>query len=356
MLFVVSVGNFSDIFCHNTVQNFSDRYPEYLLENETIIIDPAPAANVLTIGAISRHEATDNAQKRINDISGIPIAKSGQPSPFTRHGPSNQGMIKPDLIAIGGNVAVNRGNRATDRRLGVLTCKYNFTENTIFNEMSGTSFSAPYIAHLAGRLLNNYPNASANLLRALLVNHANVPQIIKENFNKNNVDNNKDDKNKQSEVSYLDVAGYGLIDESELFKSTDNVVGLLAEEQIENDKSQFYELPIPDDFIKGKRRIREIRVTLAYYSEVRTTRKDYIASRISFRVVTGNSLQEITNAFNNENKKTVSSIEEIDTKKTVPIGRRGKGTVQSTTFSMIQKNKYINKKYFFIVVTRQDSD
>lgn len=128
-------------------------------------------------------------------------------------------MIKPDLIAIGGNVAVNRGNRATDRRLGVLTCKYNFTENTIFNEMSGTSFSAPYIAHLAGRLLNNYPNASANLLRALLVNHANVPQIIKEIFNKSNVDNNKDDKNKQSEVSYLDVAGYGLIDESELFNN-----------------------------------------------------------------------------------------------------------------------------------------
>lgn len=355
VLFVVSVGNFSDIFCHNTVQNFSDRYPEYLLEKETVIIDPAPAANVLTIGAISRHEATDNAQKRINDISGIPIAKSGQPSPFTRHGPSNQGMIKPDLIAIGGNVAVNRGNRATDRRLGVLTCKYNFTENTVFNEMSGTSFSAPYIAHLAGRLLNNYPNASANLLRALLVNHANVPQIIKEIFNKSNVDNNKDDKNKQSEVSYLDVVGYGLIDESELFKSTDNVVGLLAEEQIENDKSQFFELPIPDDFLKGKSRTREIRVTLAYYPAVRTTRRDYIASLITFKVVEGDSLETITNAFNNENKKNIDSIPEIKCNKTVNLQLRSKGTVQSSNFRIIRKKNNIENKYF-VIVTRQDKD
>jgi len=58
------------------------------------------------------------------------------------------------------------------RSLGVLTFNNQFQGHRIFKEISGTSFSAPFVTHLAGRLLNEYPSASANLLRAMLVNHA----------------------------------------------------------------------------------------------------------------------------------------------------------------------------------------
>src|SRR3546814_3667434 len=38
------------------------------------------------------------------------------------------------------------------RGLGVLTLNHQVIGNTLFKEVSGTSFAAPYITHLAGRL------------------------------------------------------------------------------------------------------------------------------------------------------------------------------------------------------------
>lgn len=68
------------------------------------------------------------------------------------------------------------------RGLGVLSCHHQFQGNTLFKELSGTSFAAPYITHLAGRLLNEYPEMSANMLRAMLVNHASVSQEMTQAF------------------------------------------------------------------------------------------------------------------------------------------------------------------------------
>lgn len=336
VLFIVSVGNFSDVLYNSSVQKYADHYPHYLLNDQTTLIDPAPALNVLTVGSIVKHEATYQAQRNPNAISGVPIAKAEQPSPFTRHGPSNKGAIKPDLVAVGGNIAVDHGDRVDKKGLGVLTCNYNFAGNTLFNEVSGTSFAAPYITHLAGRLLNNYPKASTNLLRALLVNHANMTQAIRTTFD-DNID------------TVCRVAGYGLVDESELFRSSEQVVGLIAEEQIENDKSQFFELPIPDDFFTGEQRKREIRVTLAYCPAVKTTRQDYVATKISFHLVIGQSLEDIEYSFNNNSKKDFDTIPDINEGRTITQTTRSKGTVQSSVWSINSRNE----KYF-IVVTRQD--
>ncbi|MDZ7640942.1 MAG: S8 family serine peptidase [Desulfurivibrio sp.] len=41
---------------------------------------------------------------------------------------------------------------------------------------SGTSMAAPHVAHLAATLLIEYPDADADLIRALLVAHAAVPE------------------------------------------------------------------------------------------------------------------------------------------------------------------------------------
>lgn len=349
VLFVVSTGNFNDLFSPSTAQSALTQFPNYLLDDESVIIDPAPALNVLTVGSIARHEATDQAQKDSKYISELPIAKSAQPSPFTRHGPSNKGAIKPDLVAVGGNYAFNRGQRISERRLGVLTCNSAFAGNTLLSEVNGTSFSAPYITHLAGRLLNNYPDTSVNLLRALLVNHANMSEAIKTTFD-NNITTYKKEKAREP---YWDVAGYGVVDESELFRSSEHVVGLIAEEQIENDKSQFFELPIPDGFLIGKERRRELRVTLAYCPLVRATRQDYIASQITFKLVKGSSLEHITKIFNNETKEEGDKIKEIDSNILFTKTVRDKGTVQSCIAVIKRGNK---KNKYFVVVTRQDRD
>jgi hypothetical protein len=80
----------------------------------------------------------------------------------------------------------------------------------LFSEISGTSFAAPYITHLAGRLLNNYPKASANLLRALLVNHANMLSEIESSFPE---DMKKSYRSANGRDAFRDIAGYGAVDE-----------------------------------------------------------------------------------------------------------------------------------------------
>jgi len=187
VLFVVSAGNFNGT--DNVPKaDWRAEYPEYLLAEESRITDPAPALNVLTIGSLANHTATENEQKYgAREINELSPAAEGQPSPFTRHGPSLKGAIKPDLMAHGGNLAApmrREGEQwaAVDRRLGVLTLNPDFLGSTLLKDVSGTSFSAPYITHLAGRLLNLYPNASANLLRAMLVNHADFRQRARLHF------------------------------------------------------------------------------------------------------------------------------------------------------------------------------
>src|SRR5690606_34090228 len=126
------------------------------------------------------------------------------------------------------------------------------------------------------------------------------------------------------------VAGYGRIDEEALYRSSDNVVVLMAEDTIENNAHQFYELPLPESYLRRSRELRELRVTLAHSPPVRTTRLDYIATKISFRLVTGSSLADIEQSFNHETQKETDAIAEYATGRTITSDTRSKGTVQSS--------------------------
>ncbi|MCV5949463.1 peptidase S8, partial [Escherichia coli] len=69
VLFVVSAGNFAGSDEPPVPQSsWRDEYPDYLLHEASVIIDPAPALNVLTVGSIARHNATHDAQRRPEDI------------------------------------------------------------------------------------------------------------------------------------------------------------------------------------------------------------------------------------------------------------------------------------------------
>lgn len=353
VLFIVSTGNFCGTDNPELPKNsWKTEYPSYLLHETCAIIDPAPAINVLTVGSIAKHNATMNAQK-YPEITELCPANENQPSPFTRRGPSVKGAIKPELVAVGGNLASNMRleNQFNPiyRGLGVLTCNSNFIGNTLFSELCGTSFAAPYITHLAGRLLNSYPDASANLLRALLINHANLLSEIKSTFQEDLELNYKNDNKRDI---FRDIAGYGKIDENELFRSTENVVVLLLEDVIENDTHHFIELPLPPEFLRSQVASREIRVTLSHCPAVKTTRQEYVATKISFLLVRDDSLESVQNHFNHATK------EDFDTRNDDATGNRdisselrSKGTVQSSTWRMKQRKP---DEKWFIVVTRQD--
>lgn len=353
VLFIVSAGNFSGSINPDVPEkSWRDDYPDYLLHETCNIIDPAPALNVLTVGSLARHNATTD-QQRYPEIAQLSPASENQPSPFTRRGPSVKGAIKPELVATGGNLAsvMRFGNqiKSTGRGLGVLTCNNKFIGGTLLSEVSGTSFAAPYITHLAGRLLNNYPEASSNLLRALLVNHANLLHEIESTFDNDLKETYKADNKREI---CRDIAGYGRVDENELFRSTESVVVLLLEDAIENNNHHFIEIPLSPDFLRSQRAAREIRVTLAYCPAVKTTRQEYVATKMSFRLIKDDSIESAKNHFDNDIRDDFDTRnDDAVSNRDISSELRSKGTVQSSTWRMKQRNP--NDKWF-IVVTRQD--
>ncbi len=359
ILFLVSAGN----FCGSEdpavpVESWIDEYPDYLMNEASIIIDPAPALNVLTVGSLAQHNKGYNEQK-YSEIHTLSPAKENQPSPFTRHGPSIKGALKPDLMAVGGNLASPIRHEGVQwkkdmRGLGVLTLNHKFVGGCLLAEISGTSLSAPYIAHLAGRLLNNYPEASANLLRAMLVNHANLPKECENTFSQELRDQYKRATATRNRELPREVSGYGKVDEDILYRSTENAVVLMAEDSIKNNTHEFYELPLPASFLRSKRAVREIRVSLAYCPPVRTTRLDYIATNITYRVVKGASLEEVQYHFNNDTKNDAEKLNDSAVpNRTISSAQRDKGTVQPSIFTLKQLKP--NEKWF-VVVTRKDKE
>ncbi|WP_256724393.1 S8 family peptidase [Xanthomonas oryzae] len=359
ILFVVATGNFSGSEDPPVpVASWRDEYPKYLLDEKSIIIDPAPALNVLTVGSVARHNATYDSQ-RYPEIYQLSPASENQPSPFTRHGPSVKGALKPELVAHGGNLACpmhfqNQQWRAEMRGLGVLTMNHQFQGNTLFKETSGTSFAAPYITHLAGRLLNEYPSASANMLRAMLVNHASQSDVVEATFNKSMRENYKSNKSTYQREISRDVGGYGRVNESDLFRSSDHCVVLMCEESIEKDGCQFYELPLPSSYLRRARGLRELSVTLAHSPAVRTTRLDYVATQISFRLVKGKSLDEVQLSFNREKQAEAESrSDDAGANRDISAQLRSRGTVQSSRWKFKQRDP---EEKWFVVVIRQDRD
>lgn len=356
ILFIVSTGNFRGSEDPPVpIKSWRDEYPEYLIDEQSVIIDPAPALNALTVGSIARHNATYDSQ-RYPEIHQLSPASENQPSPFTRHGPSVKGALKPELVAAGGNLASPMRQegyqwKSDMRGLGVLTLNHQFQGNTIFKEISGTSFSAPYVTHLAGRLSNDYPDASANLLRALLVNQAILPSELDSAFptelKKAYMADRKRDISR-------DIGGYGQINENDLYRSSDHCVVLMCEEMIEKDSCQFFELPLPTSYLRKTKAIRELNITLAYSPAVRTTRLDYLATQINYRLVKGESLDTIQKYFNYKNQDDAKTRNDDATpNREISAQLRGRGTVQSSRWTFKQRNP---DEKWFVVVTRQDKE
>src|SRR5262249_32073840 len=164
-----------------------------------------------------------------------------------------------------------------------LSTSIGFASGKLVEERKGTSQAAPHIAHLAAKLLGELPQASPNLLRALLVAHARHHESWGDLF--------------ESEELWK-VCGYGEILSECLYRSTEQQVTLMMEDMIEDRTHHFYSIPIPEDFYNGPARVREITVALAYTPAVRTTRIDYKASRIEFKLIEAPSLDAAVAAFN----------------------------------------------------------
>lgn len=341
VLFVVPTGNFAGD--QDGPHDWRTEYPAYLNNEKAPLLDPAPALNALTVGSLARYDQSRQSALYPIDPSYQPVARVGQPSPFTRAGPSLNGAIKPDLVDYGGNWGVNvRGGPMAKLNIGELSTSRNFAAGQPFAQDSGTSFAAPHVAHAAARIFEELPNATPDLCRALLVAHAKPTRACRDLF--------AGDGEK-----LRDLVGYGLVDRSALYRSLEDCATLWAEDAIEHGKHHFYELPIPAEFWEGGRRDRHLTVALAYRPPVRTTRIDYKAVGIMFNVVKAGSLREAAQAFNAAtNKKTHPNISEWSRNREVTAQQRSRGTVQASTWTIKQPSQSTRDSSWFVVVTRND--
>lgn len=311
------------------------------MQLNTRLIDPAPALNALTVGSLARWDRSYAAWRQPNDLAEIPVAQRDQPSPFTRCGYSVKGAIKPELVAYGGNQAIDpRTGNGSNRWLGELSTGKDFAEGRLLAERVGTSFAAPHVAHVAARLLAEVPNATTNLLRALLIANAKIPTVSHTLFHGN-------------EDKLAQIVGYGMVDISNLYRSTEEQVIMIAELSLIDKHHHFFEVPIPESFYnRGKnRRRREITVALAHCPPVRTTRLEYKASRFQFRLVEAGTFDEAVAAFDKATAEEVENIKEINCNKTTyGTQKRSYGTVQASTWAIKQPRS----KRLFVVVTRND--
>lgn len=338
VLFVVPTGNLRD-FPDDPV----GRYPGFLADESSRLLDPATSLNALTVGGVAEGTATQAAQRYPNTLEDVPIAEAGQPSPFTRRGPSINGAIKPDVVEIAGNLAISRdGTRIRHNGLGIASLNSGFATGPAFAEDVGTSYAAPAVAHLAARLLADFPDASPNLLRAVLGAHARWPHACAELLNHHS--------NADGLAELLKVVGYGQINDRALLKSTEQTVTLLAEDQIGVDRHHFYVLPAPSDLWSPGRRLRDISIALAYSPEVRTTRIDYRASKLWFTFVTAGSLDEVSAAFR---RNRDDGMGERSYRRSISNKNRGAGTLQVARWEFSEPIP--ERLQLYVVVTRQDS-
>jgi len=339
VLIVVSTGNYEHIPAQGHTEEVLTAYPRYLLDSLSRLLEPSVGANVLTVGAVAQAAAVPNGLP--GTVGLRPIASVGEPAPFTRGGPGIQKAIKPDLCDDGGNVLFD-GTTQTLKRFAeseVVTTHSRYLER-LFTTARGTSYAAPLVAHKAALVLQAFPEASADLLRALLANSARIPLAAMSKLQN------------QGDEAVRNLCGYGVSNVELASTSDTNRVVLYADDSIKMDHFYVYEVPIPREFTETKG-TRKIRVTLAFDPPTRHTRNDYLGVEMSFRLVRGKTLGQIIDHFKKRAKeegKPPTFEGRFDCDFDIGPQVREHGTLQRATFTMSQNpSQEYNDTYYLVV-------
>lgn len=354
IIFVISAGNFRyDSLAPSEL--LETDYPNYLLSDKARIIEPATAAIALTVGSLSMGKGSGNHP---NDARRRAIAKMEKyPSPFTRTGFGVDGMIKPELVEFGGDFVLD-GDRVIENDWGtsMITFKKDFQGSSLFRFYNGTSFSAPRVANLAAKLFNKFPNATSNLIRALIADSAQLPPHIPDSLQGNSSEELK---------NQLKIYGYGKPDFERAAYSRQNQVLLLKDDEVLSVGSyQIYEIPLlPEEFINTKG-TKTLSITLAFDPPTRHTRGDsYLGITMEFHLFKNIDKESLNQAFadvkNLENtnftgisigdlKKEHGNSIEIDLRPGLQI--RNKGTLQKGQAHFSRRRWKCDYKPMYLVV------
>jgi hypothetical protein len=268
VLFVVSSGNVSPAERFGAAPTRSDYAAHLLNESHPAVRSPAEALNVLTVGGITPDEDPypPNATRKL-------VAPKRGPSPFCRHG-GIKNVVKPELVELAGNLAYDPLTRNwidNDPGLRVVTTSPRFATDALLGFASGSSFSAPKVAFLAARLVERYPDASPNLLRALLVQSARLPAGVAA----------------LDRVAAMRLCGFGVPNLDRALFCRPQRVTLYYEGQIVPDEVKLFEIPVPVAFASAKGS-KSITVSVAYDPPVSVVHRDRPAGvHLTWRLARG---------------------------------------------------------------------
>lgn len=350
VLFVISSGNYGYLALN--VGDEESKYPAYLLERPARVIDPATSALGLTVGGLATGAAPSTLGRR-----GI-AKEQGFPSPFTRTGPGLSGMVKPDVVELAGDSVLDESNvPVEDSSVGVVTTNRSFgpPDGELLRRVRGTSFAAPAVSHLAARLFAAYPNATPNLIRALIADSAQVPANRPPGLG-----------GKSWDEDVLRVYGHGRPSLERAIASAENDVLLIAESSIGLDAFQLFEIPeIPAEFLSvpGERLIS---VSLAFDPPTRQTRGDnYLGVAMQFRLFRNLRVDDVERGFRDWSRAPAgptevaleSKLADLKGSEKVELrpgsNVRGKGTLQRGVLPIAKSNWTYDGNPLVLAVTSQ---
>lgn len=256
LLFIQAAGNVEPPALFKSLQDGGE-HPAQLLEEHAKVASPAQSLHALTVGSVSHAVVDDGLRSSF-------AKQENFPSAFSRAGYSPLwSVVKPEVVEYGGDRLrsdpLTRNLPTSEATAPELVASTMFGEPAISNDDVGTSFAAPKVAHIAAHLQRLFPEASAQLYRALIVQSAQWPEWT----------------NEANSDEVLRLIGYGLPSLERATTNSPQRITLITDDAKEIWSKQYhlYNITIPEEIRNAalEAKIR-IDVTLAYTSCPRRTR------------------------------------------------------------------------------------
>lgn len=341
LVVVVSAGNLNDI----GNQHWKADYPKYLHDQTAKLAAPGTAALAVTVSSVAHDTALDATRWP----HGLHIAERDQPAPFTRTGPirttTKSGRQKPEFAAHGGSWG---WDQATDR---IIYDDPNMAavalipprRGRLFGAVWGTSYAAPQVAHQIARIQTRYPEASANLLRALTALSGKPPP----------------DKHRPDRPL---VATYGIPNADKVLESSSDSVIFVYEGKMLTNSYTVLEIPIPTEFATGDSH-REFSVALAFDPPTRRSRRDYIAGKMKFDFHQKLTFREIAAIYAEQPSVAAAAADPTVIRHDKPKGVDLRPATRDTTAGTIIHRSFVKRNGgwnpddagYYLVITHEHS-
>lgn len=236
------------IFISTTnTNNITDscKYPDKFLEINSNIASPAESMNNITIGAIADNfEIIDNSIRR-SPFPNFPAIYSRKfhinfdDDRLFNQATRNKHLCKPDILMHGGDYQKISLGFVTGGEASLEILSADLKERTY--RAVGTSFSAPFAANLAAKILRKYPKLDMQTVKALIINSSYLPQTG--NF-----------FNKLSNNHIRRIFGNGIPNIETVLYSSENKVTFVMEDEIYPGYIKSYPLQLPEYLSEAKRK------------------------------------------------------------------------------------------------------